>query len=178
MRDTTTKNDVKYLRTMQEIKYTFGYNEFTRAEYKKAMEGRNVAGLDTVVDYGVKVAHEEKFTVKLDDDHGNLQRVLKTSSGKILTDLKVKDYIFASDAIKKVLDHVFNNGEPINVDWDYAHEIEGTRYFYTFDEDTYNKQVEKLKNRNKYTINSLDKRIAKLNKRIETCNALTLLLAD
>jgi hypothetical protein len=163
---------------MQEIKYTFGYGEFTRAEYKKAMKGRKVANLDTVVRYGVKITHEEKFTVKLDAEHGYLQRVLKTSSGKTLTDLKVKDYIFASAAIKKVLDDVFNNGEPINVVFDYPHEVEGTRYFYAFDEDTYNRQVEKLKERNQDTIKSLDKRIAKLNERIETCNALTLLLDD
>ena len=175
---TTTKNDVRYLQTMQEIKATFGYNEFTRAEFKKAMKGRKVTNLDTLINHGVKVPHYEKFTVKLDAEHGHLQRVLKTSAGKVLTDLKVKDYIFASDAVKKVLDSVFNNGEPINVDWDSTHEVEGTRYFYAFDEDTYNRQVERLKNRNQYTINSLDKRIAKLNKRIETCNALTLLLAD
>jgi len=174
----TTRNDVNYLRTMQEIKATFGHNEFTRAEFKKAMKGRRVASLDTVVGRGVKVARKEKFTVKLDAEHGHFQRVLKTSSGKALTDLKVNDYIFASDAIKKVLDGVFNKGEPINVDWDYAHEVEGIRYFYVFDDDTYDRQIAKLTRRNQDTIKSLDRRIAKLNKRIETCNTLTLLLAD
>lgn len=178
MSKTITKNDVKYVRTMQEIKASFGYNEFTRAEYKSMMEGRNVAGVDALVSRGVKVVRKENFTAKLDKDHARLMRVLKTDSGKILTDLKATDYMWASSNAKKVLDNVFNNGNPLKVEFDFVTEVEGVRYFYAFDENAFDKQVKRLKRCNKETVKSLDKRIAALNKRIETCNEMTLLLDD
>lgn len=178
MSKTITKNDVKYLRTMQEIKASFGYNEFTRAEYKSMMEGRKVTELDTLIRRGVKIVRSENFTVKLDKDHARLMRVLKTDSGKILTDLKVTDYLWANSGVKKVLDGVFNNGNPIQVEFDFVTEVEGVRYFYTFDEDAFNKRVKRFKQCNKETVKSLDRRIAALNKRIETCNEMTLLLDD
>ena len=178
MSKTITKKDVNYLRTMQEVKASFGYNEFTRAEFKSMMEGRNVAGLDALVRKGVKVVRKESFTVKLDEDHARLMRVLKTDSGKILTDLKVTDYLWANSGVKKVLDGVFNNGNPLKVEFDFVTEIEGVRYFYTFDEDAFNKRVKRFKQCNKETVKSLDRRIAILNKRIETCNEMTLLLDD
>lgn len=178
MSKTITKNDVKYLRTMQEVKASFGYNEFTRAEYKSMMEGRNVTGLNGLVTNGVKVVRKETFTVKLDENHARYQRVLKTDSGKILTDLKVSDYIWANSNVKKVLDGVFNNGNPIKVDFDFVTEVEGVRYFYAFDDEIFDKRVRRLKRCNKETVKSLDKRMAALNKRIETCNEMTLLLDD
>ena len=178
MSKTITKNDVAYVRTMQEVKASFGYNDFTRAEFKSMMEGRNVVGLDTLVRRGVKVVREERFTVKLDENHARYQRVLKTDSGKILTDLKAADYMWASSNTKKVLDGVFNNGNPIQVVFDFVTEVEGVRYFYTFDEDAFNKRVKRFRQCNKETVKSLDKRIAALNKRIETCNEMTLLLDD
>ena len=171
-----TKNDVAYLRTMQEVKASFGYNEFTRAEFKSMMEGRNVVGLDTLVRYGLKVVRKEHFTVKLNGNNARRQRVLKTDSGKILTDLKVTDYIWANSNVQRVLDSVFNNGNPIKTDFDFVTEVEGVRYFYAFDEEAFNKMVNKLKRCNKETIKSLDKRMTILNKRIETCNKMTLLL--
>lgn len=178
MSKTITKNDVRYVRTMQEIKTSFGYNEFTRAEYKSMMEGRNVAGVDALVSRGVKVVRKEHFTAKLDKDHARLMRVLKTDSGKILTDLKATDYMWASANAKKILDNVFNNGNPLKVEFDFVTEVEGVRYFYAFDENAFDKQVRRLKRCNKETVKSLDKRIAALNKRIETCNEMTLLLDD
>ena len=178
MSKTITKNDVKYLRTMQEIKASFGYNEFTRAEYKNMMKGRNIAGIDALVRNGVKVVRKESFTAKLDKDHARLMRVLKTDSGKILTDLKATDYMWASSNTKKVLDSVFNNGNPIKIEFDFVTEVEGVRYFYAFDEDTFDKRVKRLKQCNKETVKSLDKRMATINKRIETCNEMTLLLDD
>lgn len=178
MSKTITKNDVKYVRTMQEIKASFGYNEFTRAEFNSMMVGRNVTGLDALVTNGVKVVRKETFTVKLDEDHARYQRVLKTDSGKILTDLKVTDYIWANSNVQKVLDSVFNNGNPIKVDFDFVTEVEGVRYFYAFDDEAFNKLMRRLKRCNKETVKSLDKRITALNKRIETCNELTLLLDD
>ena len=178
MSKTITKYDVYYLRTMQEVKASFGYNEFTRAEYKSMMKGRNVTGLDALVSNGVKVVRKEHFTVKLDENSACLQRVLKTDSGKILTDLKVTDYTWANSNVQKVLNEIFNNGNPIKVEFDFVTEITGVRYFYAFDDETFNKRIEKLKRRNKETIKSLDKRLAILNKRIETCNKMTLLLDD
>ena len=178
MSKTITKNDVAYVRTMQEVKASFGYNEFTRAEYKTMMEGRNVTGLDTIVRRGVKIVRKEHFTVKLDENHARYQRVLKTDSGKILTDLKAADYMWANSNVKKVLDSVFNNGNPLKVDFDFVTEVEGMRYFYALDDETFNTQVKKLKRCNKETVKSLDKRMAALNKRIETCNEMTLLLDD
>ena len=178
MSKTITKNDVKYVRTMQEVKASFGHNEFTRAEFNSMMVGRNVTGLDALVTNGVKVVRKETFTVKLDEDHARYQRVLKTDSGKILTDLKATDYMWASANTKKVLDNVFNNGNPIKVDFDFVTEVEGVRYFYAFDDEAFNKLMRRLKRCNKETIKSLDKRITALNKRIETCNELTLLLDD
>jgi len=178
MSKTITKKDVNYLRTMQEVKASFGYNEFTRAEFKSMMEGRGVTGLDTLVRNGVKVVRKEHFTAKLDKDHARLMRVIKTDSGKILTDLKATDYMWASSNTKKVLDGVFNNGNPLKIEFDFVTEIEGVRYFYAFDEDAFNKRVKRLKQCNKETVKSLDKRIAALNKRIETCNEMTLLLDD
>lgn len=178
MSKTITKYDVRYVRTMQEIKASFGYNEFTRAEYKNMMKGRNIAGIDALVRNGVKVVRKESFTAKLDKDHARLMRVLKTDSGKILTDLKATDYMWASSNTKKVLDSVFNNGNPIKIEFDFVTEVEGVRYFYAFDEDTFDKRVERLKRCNKETVKSLDKRMAAINKRIETCNKMTLLLDD
>ena len=178
MSKTITKNDVKYLRTMQEVKASFGYNEFTRAEFNSMMVGRNVAGLDAIVRRGVKVVRKEHFTAKLDENNARLMRVLKTDSGKILTDLKVTDYIWASSNVKKALDSVFNNGNPLSVDFDFVTEVEGVRYFYALDDEAFNTQVKRLKRCNKETIKSLDKRMAALNKRIETCNKMTLLLDD
>ena len=178
MSKTITKNDVAYVRTMREVKASFGYNEFTRAEFKSMMKGRGVAGLDTLITNGVKVVRKERFTVKLDEDHARYQRVLKTDSGKILTDLKATDYIWANSTVQKVLDGVFNNGNPIKVDFDFVTEVEGVRYFYAFDDETFNKRMRQLKRCNKETIKSLDKRIDALNARIETCNELTLLLDD
>lgn len=178
MSKTITKNDVKYLRTMQEVKASFGYNEFTRAEYNSTMVGHNVTELDTLISRGVKIVRKEQFTVKLDEDHARPQRVLKTDSGKILTDLKVTDYIWANSNVQKVLEVVFNNGNHLKTDFDFVTEVEGVRYFYTFDEDAFNKMVKRLKQRNKETVKSLDKRMAILNKRIETCNKMTLLLDD
>jgi len=178
MSKTITKKDVNYLRTMQEVKASFGYNEFTRAEFKSMMEGRGVTGLDTLVRNGVKVVRKEHFTAKLDKDHARLMRVIKTDSGKILTDLKATDYMWASSNTKKVLDGVFNNGNPLKIEFDFVTEVEGVRYFYTFDEDAFNKRVKRFRQCNKETIKSLDKRIAALNKRIETCNEMTLLLDD
>lgn len=178
MSKTITKNDVAYVRTMQEVKASFGYNEFTRAEYKTMMVGRNVLGLDALVRNGLKVVRKEQFTVKLDKDHAHLQRVLKTDSGKILTDLKATDYMWASSSVKKALDSVFNNGNSLNIEFDFVTEVEGVRYFYAFDDEAFDKRVKKLKRCNKETVKSLDKRIAVLNKRIETCNEMTLLLDD
>jgi len=178
MSKTITKKDVNYLRTMQEVKASFGYNEFTRAEFKSMMKGRGVTGLDTLVRNGVKVVRKEHFTAKLDKDHARLMRVIKTDSGKILTDLKATDYMWASSNTKKVLDGVFNNGNPLKIEFDFVTEVEGVRYFYTFDEDAFNKRVKRFRQCNKETIKSLDKRIAALNKRIETCNEMTLLLDD
>ena len=178
MSKTITKYDVRYVRTMQEIKASFGYNEFTRAEYKSMMKGRNIAGIDALVRNGVKVVRKESFTAKLDKDHARLMRVLKTDSGKILTDLKATDYMWASSNTKKVLDSVFNNGNPIKIEFDFVTEVEGVRYFYAFDEDAFDKRMKKLKRCNKETVKSLDKRMAALNKRIETCNEMTLLLDD
>lgn len=178
MSKTITKNDVKYLRTMQEIKYSFGYNEFTRAEFKDMMKGRNVTGIDSLVSRGVKIVRKESFTVKLDKDHACLKKVLKTDSGKILTDLKATDYMWASSSVKKALDSVFNNGNPLKTEFDFVTEIEGVRYFYAFDEEAFDKQVKRLKQCNKETIKFLDKRLAVINKRIETCNEMTLLLDD
>ena len=178
MSKTITKNDVKYLRTMQEVKASFGYNEFTRAEFNSMMGARNVAGLDVLVSRGVRIVRKESFTVKLDEDHARLQKVLKTDSGKILTDLKATDYMWANSTVKKALDSVFNNGNPLKVDFDFVTEVEGMRYFYAFDDETFNTQVKKLKRCNKETVKSLDKRMAALNKRIETCNEMTLLLDD
>lgn len=178
MSKTTTKNDIKYLRTMQEMKYSFGYNEFTRAEFKNMMKDRNVAGLNSLVGRGVKIARKEHFTVQLDEDHASFQKVLKTDSGKILTDLKATDYMWANSNVKKALDSVFNNGNPLKVEFDFVTKIEGVRYFYAFDEEAFDKQVKKLKQCNKETIKSLDKRLAVINKRIETCNKMTLLLDD
>ena len=178
MSKTITKNDVAYVRTMQEVKASFGYNEFTRAEYKTMMVGRHVLGLDALVRNGLKVVRKEQFTVKLDKDHAHLQRVLKTDSGKILTDLKATDYMWASSSVKKALDSVFNNGNSLNIEFDFVTEIEGVRYFYAFDDEAFNKLMRRLKRCNKETIKSLDKRITALNKRIETCNELTLLLDD
>ena len=178
MSKTITKNDVKYVRTMQEVKASFGYNEFTRAEFNRMMVGRNVTGIDALVRNGLKVVRKEHFTAKLDENHACLMRVLKTDSGKILTDFKATDYMWASSNTKKVLDNVFNNGNPINVEFDFVTEVEGVRYFYVFDDDAFDKRVKKLKRCNKETVKSLDKRMAALNKRIETCNELTLLLDD
>lgn len=178
MSKTITKNDVKYLRTMQEVKASFGYNEFTRAEFNRMMGARNVAGLDALVSRGVRIVRKESFTVKLDEDHARLQKVLKTDSGKILTDLKATDYMWANSTVKKALDSVFNNGNPLKVDFDFVTEVEGMRYFYALDDETFNTQVKKLKRCNKETVKSLDKRMAALNKRIETCNEMTLLLDD
>lgn len=178
MSKTITKNDVAYVRTMQEVKASFGYNEFTRAEYKTMMVGRNVFGLDALVRNGLKVVRKEQFTVKLDKDHAHLQRVLKTDSGKILTDLKATDYMWASSNVKKALDSVFNNGNSLNIEFDFVTEIEGVRYFYAFDDEAFDKRVKKLKRCNKETVKSLDKRMAVLNKRIEICNEMTLLLDD
>ena len=178
MSKTITKNDVAYVRTMQEVKASFGYNEFTRAEYNTMMVGRHVLGLDALVRNGLKVVRKEQFTVKLDKDHAHLQRVLKTDSGKILTDLKATDYMWASSSVKKALDSVFNNGNSLNIEFDFVTEIEGVRYFYAFDDEAFDKRVKKLKRCNKETVKSLDKRIAALNKRIETCNEMTLLLDD
>ena len=173
-----TKNDVKYLRAMQEVKASFGYNEFTRAEFKSMMEGRNVAGLDALVRNGVKIVRKENFTVKLTGNNARYQKVLKTDSGKILTDLKAVDYMWANSTVKKALDSVFNNGNPLTVAFDFVTEVEGVRYFYALDDETFNTQVKKLKRCNKETIKSLDKRMAILNKRIEACNEMTLLLDD
>lgn len=178
MSKTITKNDVAYVRTMQEVKASFGYNEFTRAEYKTMMVGRNVLGLDALVRNGLKVVRKEHFTVKLDEDHACLQKVLKTDSGKILTDLKAADYMWANSNVQRVLDGIFNNGNPLNVEFDFVTEVEGVRYFYAFDDEAFDKRVKKLKRCNKETIKSLDKRMAALNKRIETCNEMTLLLDD
>ena len=178
MSKTITRNDVAYVRTMQEVKASFGYNEFTRAEYKTMMEGRNVIGLDALVRNGLKVVRKEPFKVTLDEDHARLQRVLKTDSGKILTDLKASDYMWASSNVRKALDSVFNNGNSLNVEFDFVTEVEGVRYFYAFDDEAFDKRVKKLKRCNKETVKSLDKRIAALNKRIETCNEMTLLLDD
>ena len=178
MSKTITKNDVAYLRTMQEVKASFGYNEFTRAEFNRMMVGRNVTGLDAIISRGVKIVHKESFTVKLDENSARLQKVLKTDSGKILTDLKATDYMWANSTVKKALDSVFNNGNPLKVDFDFVTEVEGMRYFYALDDETFNTQVKKLKRCNKETVKSLDKRMAVLNKRIETCNEMTLLLDD
>ncbi len=178
MGKTITKNDVKYLRTMQEIKASFGYNEFTRAEFNSMMVGRNVAGLDALVRRGVKIVRSENFTVKLDENHAHLQKVLKTDSGKILTDLKVTDYIWANSDVQRVLERVFNYGNPLNVEFDFVTEVEGVRYFYALDDDAFDKQMKRLKRCNKETVKSLDKRMAALNKRIEICNEMTLLLDD
>ena len=178
MSKTITKNDVAYVRTMQEVKASFGYNEFTRAEFNSMMVGRNVTGIDALVRNGLKVVRKEQFTVKLDKDHAHLQRVLKTDSGKILTDLKATDYMWASSSVKKALDSVFNNGNSLNIEFDFVTEVEGVRYFYAFDDEAFDKRVKKLKRCNKETVKSLDKRIAVLNKRIETCNEMTLLLDD
>ena len=178
MGKTITKNDVKYLRTMQEIKASFGYNEFTRAEFNSMMVGRNVAGLDALVRRGVKIVRSENFTVKLDENHAHLQKVLKTDSGKILTDLKVTDYIWANSDVQRVLERVFNDGNPLNVEFDFVTEVEGVRYFYALDDDAFDKQMKRLKRCNKETVKSLDKRMAALNKRIEICNEMTLLLDD
>ena len=178
MSKTITKNDVKYVRTMQEVKASFGYNEFTRAEYKAMMVGRNVAGIDALVRNGLKVVRKEHFTAKLDKDHACLMRVLKTDSGKVLTDLKATDYMWASSNTKKILDGVFNNGNPLNVEFDFVTEVEGVRYFYAFDDETFDKRMKRLKRCNKETVKSLDKRLAAINKRIETCNEMTLLLDD